>query len=155
MLNKIKKYLQKRFNYRAYLDIEMQAADYVGKVVPTIFEVWKLTGTMHHGETAWAEFLRRPAFLGYLFAWCDLMAISSNAEPGGNGSMSGFLRALQAVAPNWKAEETLYLTCRLSEENNVEFRSGTLAGEKDYNQFAGGSKLPPVYLPILIQYYFP
>lgn len=129
----------------------MEAANFVEKFVPKMYAQWKLAGVDFIGSDSWENFVRHPAFLGYLYTWCDLMAMSMDAEQGGTGSMSGYIRTLQIVAPQYEPEATIENTIVMINGMNAAILAGVRAAHKDYNLFSGASDKTPAHLFALIR----
>jgi hypothetical protein len=145
VFKKLSKLVQKKVNYGAYMDTEMKAGKFVADSVPELIGVWKMAVDGLLGKGKWQDFTARTAFLGYLFAWCDILAMATDAEKGGNGAVMGYSLVLGTAFPGRDVQETVQQTMDLFNAMDEEIRLGAAAGHMDYNIFASkeiGNKAP-------------
>ncbi len=149
MFDRLKRKFQSKFNYNAFMKNEIGAAQFIEDHLPELYSNWKPTMIEAFGSKAWQHFENSKFWYGYMFTWCDLLAIAYAAEPGGTGSLSGFARVLQQLKPTAtedQVQEMVEGMTHLFRSQNADTLLGSDAAKMDYNQFASNVEKSPTGL---------
>jgi len=145
----LKRKFQKKFNYHAFMQNEMGAAQLIEEHVSTLYSNWQPLMIEAFGSKAWQHFENSKFWYGYMFTWCDLLAIAWNAEPGGTGALSGFARVLHKLKPNATGDEVQEMMegmIHLFRSQNADTLLGANAAHMDYNRFVSNADRSPFSL---------
>lgn len=146
MFDTLKRKFQKKFNYNAFMKNEMGAAQFIEDHLPELYSNWTPLMIEAFGSKAWQHFENSKFWYGYMFTWCDLLAIAWAAEPGGAGALSGFARVLHLLKPTATGDQVQEMVegmIHLFQSQNADTLLGSDAAKMDYNRFASNKEKIP------------
>lgn len=145
-IQRIWKFIERRAFPGRYLAEELRVGRIASEQVIGLWnDGWKPFIAGNEGEQCLHRLIASPFFLGYLYAWCDIMTPLFGGERGGNGCIDSFLAAVNEIFPTGIAEETFFRAERLLHAGDEKFAAGAKIGAQDYNRFAvnrDGDRLP-------------
>lgn len=125
---------------------EMGAAQFIEDHLPELYSNWTPLMIEAFGSKAWQHFENSKFWYGYMFTWCDLLAIAWAAEPGGTGALSGFARVLHLLKPTATGDQVQEMVegmIHLFQSQNADTLLGSDAAKMDYNRFASNKEKIP------------
>jgi len=145
VFSNLKRKLQKRFAHAAFMKNELSAADFVSSQVPALYALWQPAFVQGYGPALWSKFENSKFWYGYIFGWCDLLARSCGAEPGGTGALTGFVRVVRALQPGLAEESMDQVVEGFIQQVQARDPDILLGGDTanmDFADFSHGAKSP-------------